>query len=541
MRSFYNRMLGVMAGAFFVLCLPLTVLAEGTTTIHVSSATPSVGDTLSVTVTATSSASMSLAYNADVLSFSSANTDYTTDGNTISFSGTNATVSFSCISSGKSNLIVTSQDLTGSSASVQVSGASASEDSQTSQESSTTDTTSDIEGQFVIDGVGYVVSERYSESEIPSGFSRTAVTIDGYSYRELSNGTITLLYLKPASDTSGSGTFYVYDEASGFVSPFSMVGTSESYVILATPESLLSDRFVETTLVVEDASYTAYTLGENGDFFFLYGTNESGVTGWFSYDSTDGSIQRLNEQLLATTDVTSDNTTVVSSSDDEYLKKWQKQRYFVAGLLFVVVVLAVIIINLLLGRRRDSYEDPFDEDEDAFDEGTDGALEVKREDTTYHVDVAEEKSSIEHTDVALSSEEEDEISAEEISKSLQEHVSALDLNGDETAEVPEISIPEDPVPEVSIPEVSAPEEDSVETLHEDAEDASASEADDSSEAVSVASEKKTVASDDDDDDDVATSSLYSDIKGTEAFRSKDKMHYKTSADETLDIIDLNDL
>ena len=65
--------------------LSFPCFAEGTTTIHMSADSLSVGDTLSVTVTASESGSISLRYNADVLQFAGSSASYTTDGNTITF------------------------------------------------------------------------------------------------------------------------------------------------------------------------------------------------------------------------------------------------------------------------------------------------------------------------------------------------------------------------------------------------------------------------------------------------------------------------
>ena len=218
----HKNALGILLAAWVLLfcSVPMCVRAEGTTTIHVSSSNVTVGDTLSVTVTATESGSISLTYNAEVLQFSDCSTTYTTNGNVVTFDGSSATIRFSCIAQGNSSLIVSSPTVTGSSTSIRVGGQSTTPVTDT-QPTSTSD---DVEGQFQIDGVGYVVSERYPDSAIPAGFEKVKVNIDGYAYRELSNGTITLLYLKKASDIASDGIFYMYDAATNQVSPFVMLG-----------------------------------------------------------------------------------------------------------------------------------------------------------------------------------------------------------------------------------------------------------------------------------------------------------------------------
>lgn len=486
----HKKIIGMFVGALLMLCtISFPCFAEGTTTIHMSSANVSVGDTLSVTVTASESGKISLRYNDQVLKFSGSSASYTTDGNTITFEGTTATLEFTGLSQGSSGLIVSSPTITGSSASVQVSGTAAETPEPSSQD--TTNQAQTAEGQFEIDGVSYVVSERYAENMIPTGFSRTGVKIDGYTYKELSNGTITLLYLKRADNIAGDGSFYQYDEASHTVTPFAMLGTADKYVVLATPQSLLRDSFTETTLTVGEQTVTAYKDGDDGDFYFVYGTNQDGVEGWFQYDKTDASIQRVNEQLLTqdTASAADDDNVVTTTGKDEYLGKWQKQRYLVAILLFVIVVLAVVIINLLLSRKQRMDDDWADTDDD----------DISDDEIDDIDDIEEEKASL---------------------FAKWKHNRQAQVLDDEDYE--EEETPEEHVP---VEEIRIEKEDTIKTS--------------SSEEVPVVEEAN---SDRRKRKQEPQEPIYSDIKGTEAFQSKENTRYKgADVDAQLDILDLNDL
>lgn len=486
----HKKIIGMFVGTLLMLCtISFPCFAEGTTTIHMSSANVSVGDTLSVTVTASESGKISLRYNDHVLKFSGSSASYTTDGNTITFEGTTATLEFTGLSQGSSGLIVSSPTITGSSASVQVNGTAAETTEPSSQD--TTNQAQTAEGQFEIDGVSYVVSERYAENMIPTGFSRTGVKIDGYTYKELSNGTITLLYLKRADNIAGDGSFYQYDEASHTVTPFAMLGTADKYVVLATPQSLLRDSFTETTLTVGEQTVTAYKDGDDGDFYFVYGTNQDGVEGWFQYDKTDASIQRVNEQLLTqdTASAADDDNVVTTTGKDEYLGKWQKQRYLVAILLFVIVVLAVVIINLLLSRKQRMDDDWADTDDD----------DISDDEIDDIDDIEEEKASL---------------------FAKWKHNRQAQVLDDEDYE--EEETPEEHVP---VEEIRIEKEDTIRTS--------------SSEEVPVVQEAN---SDRRKRKQEPQEPIYSDIKGTEAFQSKENTRYKgADVDAQLDILDLNDL
>lgn len=505
-KNFIGMLVGVLA---LLSTLSFPCFAEGTTTIHMSADSLSVGDTLSVTVTASESGSISLRYNADVLQFAGSSASYTTDGNTITFEGTSATLQFTAASQGQSSLIVSSPTITGSSASVQVAGGTGDTDTQQTQDTQDTATQA-ADGQFTIDGVAYVVSERYPESAIPAGFSRTRVTIDGYAYRELSNGTITLLYLKRADNTAGDGVFYQYDEAANTVTPFAMLGTAEQYVVLATPDSLLRDTFTETTLTVGDQTLSVYKEGDDSDFYFVYGTNQDGVTGWFQYDNTDGSIQRVNEDLFSQ-DTTAEEPVTTAAGSDEYFGKWQKQRYLVAILLFVIVVLAVVIINLLLSRRRREEEDWMDEDDPDLAGAEDEAIEEDLMDDPAEdedADQGAEKTSL-FAKLRRNLREEEEDEFDDLDDELLED--DLTVMEDEEAQ-PGIETTEE------APEVKC------ETAGKVA----------SEDALQAQPNKKRQMA--------PQEPIYSDIKGTEAFQSKENTRYKgADLDARLDILDLNDL
>lgn len=467
-----------MAFAILVFTVPMESQAAGTTTIRVSDSAPSVGDGVSVNVIASESDTVSVTYNTEVLQLTGSSVEYTTNGNTISFQGIDATFQFKAVASGKSSIIVSGTNVTGSSTAIQVGegGGEAAEPEQTSD-----NTTSDEEGQFTLNGTAYVVSERFGDEEIPVGFEKIRVTIDGYAYKALSNGSLTMVYLKPAADTSGKGVFYVYNEQTKEVSDFAMLGEGSHYILLATPESMPFEGMEQTEITVSNRSVSVYSLGGGQEFYYAYGTNAQGQAGWYQYDTTDGSLQRVNMQLVGM--VTSgDDADTVSQDRDAYYDKWSKQRYLLAALLFVIVVLLVLVINLFLSRRRDRYDDWEEDDDDEIDE------EPAEEDML----------------VQLSSEE-----------TSSDHISQVEVP---TIEIPDVS--DEEASEAEIPALNLSE---VEPLVADVE-----------EKKKPANPEKNIAKD-------KEQNIYKNIKGTEAFRSSKETRYKTNADDQIDILDLNDL
>lgn len=457
-----------MAAVLLLFGTGIPAHAEGTTTIHVSSSSIEVGKTLNVTVTATESAVMSIVFNAEVLEFTGADTEYTLSGNAVQCEGKSVSLTFKGKSQGKSAIMVSSSTVTGSSTSINVSDASQSQEAQ--QPSSAGNTA----GQFVIDGVDYVVSERYPADRIPAGFERVTVTIDGYGYRELSNGSITLLYLKKASDLNADGTFYVYDEASHSVSPFWMLGTPDQYVLVMKPDQVLSDRLSP----VEGYGYPAYATGAGNGFHFVYGSNQDGVEGWYQYDETYGTIQRVNDEFLpASQNTVEDPSEAAPIYDAANLEgKVKTLRYIIAALVFLLVISVVVGVNLFLAGRR-AAEDWEEEEEE----------------------ITEEMSE-ESKETAEAQEPEDDHFFAKDTKRIRH------MFRTERTEEPEEA-----------------EEEEENTF---------------SEAEPVVEEKQEAVPSEESSQE---SSLYGTIRGTEAFRSKKDTRYKADANTHIDIMDLNDL
>lgn len=517
-----KTMMGFAMAVGLILALPMMARAEGTTTIHLSGKELSVGDTLSVQVVATEAGTLNVTYNADVLQLTGGNTAYTENGNTVSFEGTNATLTFTANKEGDSSVIVAGSNVTGSSTSIHVSGnQTAANTEETNENNTQSGDTSSVEGQFVIDGVGYVASERFSEDEIPAGFERTRVRIQSYDYKALTNGTITLVYLKPASDTSGKGVFYVYDAEKNEVSTFALLGD----VLLEKPESLLLKQMTETEITVEGRTLKVYSLPEQTEFCFAYGTDAQGFTGWFQYDTTDGSVQRVNEALLPSDTTETEEVTV--TPDNEYYKKWERQRYLLAALLFAVVALVVVVINLLLAKRRgeDDYDDAFDEDEydDAY--GAQAEAETQAEKARFTQDAllqtTEEKAQEETVTETTAMEE--RLLAEAVAK----------ISGEAWQEAEDMPKADEADGAEDVPE--ADETDGAEDVPE-ADETDATEDMPGSEDEADTTEEENEA------EEHYEFRGYHNMKRTQAFRSSKEMHYKSDIkNQQIEIVDLNDL
>ena len=276
MNKLMRRTISVLAIVMLVFAMNIVVFAQGTTMIAVSKNSPAVGDKVTVSVTASESGTITVKYTSAMLTFvSCTGSGYTTSGNSVSFSGKTGDVVFTAAASGTASIIVSSTSCSGSSTTLSIGGGSAPAEpaaqeqpaAQATVEEAPAEEPAAVEepveeapaevaatpdgavgtlngsGGFDINGVSYVVSERYSDSEVPSGFSKTTVKIGSSTYSEPTNGSLTLLYLKPADNIAGSGVFYLYNAEASTVSEFLMLGSSKDYVIISAADAGPSSAF----------------------------------------------------------------------------------------------------------------------------------------------------------------------------------------------------------------------------------------------------------------------------------------------------------
>lgn len=398
MNKMFKRILNFVVMAVFALAMNIVVFAQGTTMIAVSKNSPAVGESVTVSVTASESGTVTVKYTSSMLNYVSCNASgASASGNTVTFTGTSGDIVFNVGSAGTASIIVSSSSCSGSSTTLAIgSGNTAqaepapqeqaaattevteepaateeapveTEESEAPAESTAVPTSGAVgtlneNGGFDINGTAYVVSERYSDNEMPSGFSKKTIQIGSSTYSEPTNGEIALLYLKPADNTSGSGVFYLYNAESQTVSEFLMLDASNDLVIISTADSAPSAAFTQTALEVSGGMATAYTI-DGTEFFYVYGTNKAGTTGWFVYDSASKSVSRMDESLLSVTTSTSSDDAENNTNEtvDTYINKLDTYRKVIMALIVLCVILVFIVINTLL-KSRGKDDDDFDGD-----------------------------------------------------------------------------------------------------------------------------------------------------------------------------------
>ncbi|MGN0341495.1 MAG: cadherin-like beta sandwich domain-containing protein [Roseburia sp.] len=227
--------------------------------------------------------------------------------------------------------------------------------------------TGEATGSMVSDESDYVISDDFTQEQIPEDFTQVTVTYQGEEHNGLlcSYADITLVYMTNGEE---EGAFFIYDAASEDTYPFIRLSSENSSVILLR-QAAPTEEYAPADIVFGDMTFnSAYQLAQ-GDFYQVYGVNNSGVAGWYQYDAAEGTYQRYT--VVDTVEETTGSESeylqqALGDLNDKYTARKNRDMKIIAVLIVVCVILLFVILNLLLrGRRRNQEEsDDFFDDED---------------------------------------------------------------------------------------------------------------------------------------------------------------------------------
>lgn len=233
--------------------------------------------------------------------------------------------------------------------------------------------------KFDINGTEWSMVNDIPEDVVPEGFEHSKTVIDGLEYNTLHGtfGDITLVYLQ---SESGNGLF-VYDAAQNAAYEFVRINSESHFIVVLLPKvDDVPEGYNEVSLSIEGKGVaTAYqtkaekTDDQTKDFYLVYAINDNGESGWYTYDSVDGTYMRT--ELSTPTVAQEENDTTKSE-----LVPGIANKYLVLAailVLIIVILLLLLIVSAVKNRKYKAADDYYDDDDaediskDAFEETAD--------------------------------------------------------------------------------------------------------------------------------------------------------------------------
>lgn len=281
--------------------------------------------------------------------------------------------------------------------------------------------------KFDINGTEWTMVNDIPEDVVPEGFEHSKTVIDGLEYNTLYGtfGDITLVYLQ---SESGNGLF-VYDAAQNTAYEFVRINSESHFIVVLLPKvDNVPEGYNEISLSIEGKGVaTAYqTKGEKSDdqtkdFYLVYAMNDNGESGWYTYDSVDGTYMRTE---LSTPTVAQDENDTTKSE----LVPGIANKYLVLAAILVLIIIILLLLLMVSAVKNRKYKamDYHDDDDDVDDAAEDVSNEALKETTDETADEIADELEEEVTEEPL-----DEVAEEAAEETADE---AVEEPADEVAE-----------------------------------------------------------------------------------------------------------
>ena len=281
--------------------------------------------------------------------------------------------------------------------------------------------------KFDINGTEWTMVNDIPEDVVPEGFEHSKTVIDGLEYNTLHGtfGDITLVYLQ---SESGNGLF-VYDAAQNTAYEFVRINSESHFIVVLLPKvDDVPEGYNEISLSIEGKGVaTAYqTKGEKTDdqtkdFYLIYAMNDNGESGWYTYDSVDGTYMRTK---LSTPTVAQDENDTTKSE----LVPGIANKYLVLAAILVLIIIILLLLLIVSAVKNRKYKamDYHDDDDDVDDAAEDVSNEALEETTDETADEIADELEEEVTEEPL-----DEVAEEAAEETADE---AVEEPADEVAE-----------------------------------------------------------------------------------------------------------
>ena len=302
--------------------------------------------------------------------------------------------------------------------------------------------------KFDINGTEWTMVNDIPEDVVPEGFEHSKTVIDGLEYNTLHGtfGDITLVYLQ---SESGNGLF-VYDAAQNTAYEFVRINSESHFIVVLLPKvDNVPEGYNEISLSIEGKGVaTAYqTKGEKSDdqtkdFYLVYAMNDNGESGWYTYDSVDGTYMRT--ELSTPTVAQEENDTTKSELVPGIANKY---LVLAAILVLVIIILALLLLVVIVKNKKRTANEVNDEEDDTkefdieendIEANDDDAQESAEESQIDEIQETAEESQIDEIQETAEESQVDEI-REPAEESGEESQIAEILESDENTESTEAS------------------------------------------------------------------------------------------------------
>lgn len=226
-----------------------------------------------------------------------------------------------------------------------------------------TETTSTGAGdkEVEVNGEKYTLTDTFADADIPAGYSKTTVSLDGEDRQMVANesGAVTLGYLK---DADGVGDFFLYNTENATFAPYEEVSISDttSIIVLSdTSDVKLPKHYKEAKLTLNEKEFPVWQDSSKEDTYVIYAMNNNGETGYYQYDPNENTYQRV--EINSTDEDAAKKSTGILGKIQSFIEKHLALIVLVGGLGAIIILVVLIVLGVKLHNRNAELDELYDE------------------------------------------------------------------------------------------------------------------------------------------------------------------------------------
>lgn len=216
--------------------------------------------------------------------------------------------------------------------------------------------------QVEVNGEAYILTDGFADADIPPGYTRTTVTLNGQERQMVMNeaGAVYLGYLLDAQSTGG---FFLYNQENATFAPYEEVRISDtaSIIILSdTSKVSLPDTYGEAELTLNEKRFPIWQDKEHNGYYVMYAMNSSGETGYYQYHEAEGTYQKVEIAAAEQKEEEKEDGSFTGKIRS-FLDKNIQMIVLVLGLGSIAVLILIIVLAVKLRNRNLELDDLYDE------------------------------------------------------------------------------------------------------------------------------------------------------------------------------------